>query len=208
MKTEELGALHLSADPYENFRRWLDEAEKALALEEATAMTLATASRAGLPSARIVLYKGLGKSATGETGFRLFTNYESGKSHDLAENGHAALVFHWPRFRRQIRIAGRVERLPAAESDAYFARRARPSQIAAWASPQSHKIDSRAELLERVRNFELKFKNNEVARPPNWGGWLLIPATIEFWQAGEHRLHDRFLFERETIGWSVSRLAP
>jgi pyridoxamine 5'-phosphate oxidase len=202
------GSLKLTADPFENFLRWMADAEAAK-VPEPTAMTLATASGAGVPSARIVLYKGLGLRPDGVRGFRLFTNYDSHKSKDLQSNPRAALVFFWAPLGRQIRVEGRVEKLNEAESDEYFASRPRGSRIGAWASPQSQKIKTREELLQRVREIEKRFPNESVARPANWGGWLLVPDLIEFWQAGEFRLHDRFVFESVASGdWRLSRLAP
>lgn len=233
-----LNNLKLTINPFDSFRRWLSEAEVAMnGVEEAAAMTLATASASGIPSARIVLYKGIARDAGGREGFQLFTNFDSHKSQDLQVNPRAALVFFWPVLNRQIRIQGEVVRLSATDADKYFASRPRGSQIGAWASPQSQKIKSREELLERVKLIAQRFQsgeksgqkddqkdnqkngdNNEleIPRPANWGGWLLIPDRIEFWQAGESRLHDRFLYERkedetESAGkgiWEVSRLAP
>lgn len=204
----DFGNIQLSLDPFEGFERWMREAAAAN-LVEPTAMTLATASKTARPSARIVLYKGLSRRSDGATGFCLYTNYESQKSQDLLQNPQAALVFYWAPLKRQIRIEGIVERLPEAESDAYFRSRPRGSRIGAWASPQSQKLKSREELLARVREIEKRFPSDEVPRPPNWGGWLLVPDRIEFWQAGESRLHDRFLYEKAAgQAWNVSRLAP
>lgn len=205
----ELDLIGLTTNPYDNFLNWLSEAEKAEVVEP-TAMTLATVDAQGRPHARVVLYKGFSTRPDGQLGFKLFTNYESPKAADLQENGFAALVFFWAPLGRQIRVEGRVEKLPEAESDAYFASRPRGSQIGAWASPQSKVIKSRAELLERVRFYEEKFANvSEVPRPPNWGGWRLMPELFEFWQAGEFRLHDRFRFEKAEDGtWKICRLAP
>lgn len=205
----ELELLGLTTDPYENFLNWLNEAEKA-GVTEPTAMTLATVDSQGRPHARVVLYKGLSAKSDGQRGFKLFTNYESPKASDLQENGLAALVFFWAPLGRQIRVEGRVEKLPDVESDAYFASRPRGSQIGAWASPQSKVIQNREELLERVRFYEEKFANvSEIPRPPNWGGWRLMPELFEFWQAGEFRLHDRFRFEKTGDGtWKIYRLAP
>jgi pyridoxamine 5'-phosphate oxidase len=204
----EIADILKSRDPFQSFRAWLDEA-CAANIPEPTAMTLATASKEGRPSARIVLYKGTSKCADGTKGFRIFTNYQSRKSRELAENSWAALVFFWPQLNRQIRIEGKIEKLPDQESDDYFQSRARGSRIGAWASPQSRKIKDRDELLKLVAEIEKRFLGAEVPRPDNWGGWLLQPAKIEFWQAGEFRLHDRVVFEREADGkWQVSRLAP
>lgn len=204
----DFGTLKLSMDPFENFKRWMSEAENAN-LPEPTAMTLATASRDGTPSARIVLYKGLSDAGDGRKGFQIYTNYLSRKSNDLEQNARAALVFFWASLNRQIRVSGQVRKMSAADSDRYFASRPRGSRIGAWASPQSQKIQDRAELLKRVSEIEEKFKGNEeVPRPPNWGGWLLVPEKIEFWQAGEFRLHDRFEFVWSAGRWDVVRLAP
>lgn len=205
----ELEHLGLTENPFDNFLNWLKEAEKA-GVTEPTAMTLATVDTQGRPHARVVLYKGLSERTDGQRGFKLFTNYESPKAADLRENGYAALVFFWAPLGRQIRVEGRVEKLPESESDVYFASRPRGSRIGAWASPQSKVIKNREELLERVRFYEEKFANvQEVPRPPNWGGWRLMPERFEFWQAGEFRLHDRFRFESEDgLSWKVCRLAP
>lgn len=203
--------LGLTMNPFENFSIWLADAQKAMGEELGTAMTLATVSKSGKPSARIVLHKGLTRDSKGRDGFCLYSNFNSPKSRDLAESGRAALVFFWAPLGRQVRVEGAVTRLSDAESDAYFRSRPRGSQIGAWASPQSQKINSRAELLERVAEVEKRFpESTPVPRPPNWGGWFLLPETFEFWQAGEFRLHDRFIFERdpENGGWTRSRLAP
>ena len=198
----------LTKDPFGNFERWMREAEAA-GLHEPTAITLATADKSGRPSARVVLYKGLSTGDGGRKGFRLFTNYSSRKSSDLVANPWAALVFLWTPKGRQIRVEGRITRLEDQESDAYFASRPRGSRIGAWASPQSEKIKDRADLLARVAEVEKRFAGQEaVPRPPNWGGWLLVPERIEFWQAGEFRLHDRFSFEWTGAAWSIDRLAP
>lgn len=201
--------LGLTENPFDNFLKWLGEAEMA-GVVEPTAMTLATVDAQGRPHARVVLYKGFSQRADGQKGFKLFTNYDSPKASDLQQNGYAALVFFWAPLGRQIRVEGRVERLPEDESDAYFASRPRGSQIGAWASPQSKELKNREELLERVRFYEEKFSGKkEVPRPPNWGGWRLMPERFEFWQAGESRLHDRFRFESiDGRTWKICRLAP
>lgn len=203
------GALRLTKDPFENFARWMTEAE-ASSSPEPTAMTLATASRDGRPSARVVLFKGMGVTASGEKGFCFFTNYDSPKSRELLENPYAALVFFWAPLGRQIRIDGRVEKVTEAESNDYFASRPRGSRIGAWASTQSRPIQSREELLKRVKDFEERYPGEVVPRPSNWGGWILVPTAMEFWQAGEFRLHDRFLFSRSSCGssWDIARLSP
>ncbi len=209
--TTDMHNLNLSMDPFENFQHWLAEAKASMGEEMATAMTLATASKSGRPSARIVLFKGTCRDPKGLEGFKLFGNYESQKSRELLENTQAALVFFWPLLGRQIRVEGPVERLSDQEADAYFASRPRGSRLGAWASPQSQKINTRDELVARVVEVEKRFgSDGEVPRPDNWGGWLLVPERFEFWQAGEYRLHDRFLFERAPTGegWQRSRLAP
>jgi len=216
----DLTSILTSEDPFENFLEWSTAAEQAK-LPEATAMTLATASREGVPSARIVLYKGLTQGSSGQKGFRLFTNYDSHKAQDLLSNPRAALVFFWaqmplaglPPVNRQIRVEGTIEKLSDTEADEYFQSRPHGSRIGAWASPQSQKIASREELLARVASAEQRFKDPShfVPRPPNWGGFLLVPSRFEFWQAGEFRLHDRFIFERDQAlknQWQISRLAP
>jgi pyridoxamine 5'-phosphate oxidase len=169
------------------------------------AMTLATASADGRPSARIVLYKGLQRGA-----LLFVTNYSSRKARELAENPRAALVMHFPLMERQVRVEGRVEKATVAESEAYFRSRPRGSQLGAWASPQSQPISSRAELDARAQGVEQRFAGGEVALPDFWGGYLVFPETIELWLGRKDRLHDRFLY---TLGigatsWTITRLAP
>lgn len=208
--------LDLSEDPFLSLGEWIDAARVAVGDEEGTAMTLATAAVSGRPKSRIVLFKGFGASASGEKGLCFFTNYESRKSHDLAANPWASLTFFWFKLGRQIGVEGRVEKVSAAESDAYFASRPRGSRIGAWASPQSQKIANREELLKRVADVEAKFGGGDdaavgslpIPRPSNWGGWILVPDRIEFWQAAEFRLHDRMVYERQAVAWARSRLAP
>jgi pyridoxamine 5'-phosphate oxidase len=194
----------LHKNPLVQFESWYSEAI-ASGEKHPDAMTLATATRKGAPSARIVLYKGLSKGA-----FRLFTNYESRKGRELIENPRAALTFHWKALDRQVRIEGRIRTMSKAESKRYFHSRPRPSQIGAWASRQSQPIASRELLMERVRHYELMFEGREVPLPPHWGGFLLLPERIEFWKDGEFRLHDRFLFERArgSRSWKSCRLSP
>jgi pyridoxamine 5'-phosphate oxidase len=166
-------------------------------------MTLATATAAGAPSARTVLLKGVD-----ERGFLFYTNYESRKGRELADNPRGALVFHWSALGRQVRVEGRVARVSPAESDSYFMTRPRESRLAAWASPQSEVVESREAIDERFSELEGRFRDEEVRRPPFWGGYLLSPETIEFWQHGENRLHDRFRYRRLGDAWAVDRLAP
>jgi pyridoxamine 5'-phosphate oxidase len=191
-----------AGDPLALFGRWFQDARRAgLFLPES--MVLATSSSDGTPAARTMLLKGFD-----ERGFRFFTNYESRKGRELAENDRAALVFLWGVLQRQVRVAGRVERLSESESREYFATRPRGSQLGAWASNQSSVIPNRAALDARFREHEERFRAAEVPLPPFWGGFRLVPRTIEFWQGRANRLHDRLLFTREAEAWSVSRLAP
>jgi pyridoxamine 5'-phosphate oxidase len=193
----------LLPDPMAQFRRWLDEA-RAAGVPLPEAMTLATAGADGLPSARMVLLKG-----AEEDGFRFFTNTESRKGRDLAENPHAALVFHWTlEPRRQVTVAGRVEPLPRAESEAYFQTRPLGSRLGAWASRQTTVIPGR-EALDRAFAAAQAEHGDEPPLPPWWGGYLLTPARIEFWQNRPNRLHDRFRYTRgDDDTWSLERLAP
>lgn len=166
-------------------------------------MTVATATSDGAPSARMMLLKGVDPG-----GFVFFTNYESRKGGELRANPRAALVFHWPILQRQVRVEGTVTRLSPAESEAYFRTRPRGSRIGAWASTQSAELPSRAELDRKVGEQERRFAGQEVPLPPFWGGYRLVPMTIEFWQGRLDRLHDRIRYTRSDAGWSVSRLYP
>jgi pyridoxamine 5'-phosphate oxidase len=200
-----LRASGLDDDPFVQFRRWFAEAEASCPRQwaEANAMTLATASRSGQVSARIVLLKDVV-----ENGVVFFTNYRSRKALQLKQNARAALLFHWPWLGRQVRLEGAVEKIASAESDRYFASRPRKSRIGAVASPQSAVIESRRTLLNRVGELTARFKGKPVPRPAHWGGYRLVPERIEFWQAGTNRLHDRFLYRRTAGGWKRERLAP
>ena len=188
------------------FRQWLDEAVAAQ-LPEPSALTLATVdATTGQPSQRVVLLKGLPDDA----GFLFYTNYDSRKGRELAAQPLAALNFFWPGLERQVRVEGRVEQADPAVSTAYFQSRPRSSQVGAWASPQSQPIGSRQELEQREHDVEARFaQQNPLPRPDNWGGYLLRPTRLEFWQGRPSRLHDRLLYELQADGsWRISRLAP
>ena len=189
-------------DPIELFGQWFDAARKAgILLPEA--MTLATASADGAPSARMVLLKGFG-----DDGFEFYTNFGSRKADELIANPRAALCFHWGVLQRQVRVEGDVTRLDRKTSAAYFRTRARGSQIGAWASRQSQPLEERELLERRVREMEKRFEGGEVPLPDFWGGFRLHPQHIEFWQGRSDRLHDRLLFRREGDGWGSRRLHP
>lgn len=189
-------------NPLDLFGQWYDTARQQATVADPTAMTLATADAAGRPAVRIVLLKDYGPE-----GFAFFTNYQSRKAADLEANAYAALQFWWPAQGRQVRIEGRVEKLPAEQSDVYFASRGRLSQIGAWASEQSRVIPDRATLDARVSEFEQKFPG-VVPRPPHWGGYRVRPDSIEFWQDRANRLHDRLRYARSESGWRIERLNP
>ncbi len=190
-------------NPFEQFNRWWDDAIKS-ELDEVNAMTLATASATGMPSARIVLLK----SATAD-GFVFFTNYNSHKGKELEENPFACLVFFWKELERQIRITGTIEKVSAAESDEYFYSRPAGSRIGAWASPQSTVIPSRETIEMSIVKYEQEFAGTKIARPPHWGGYVVKPTLIEFWQGRPNRLHDRIQYTKQQQGsWKIDRLAP
>ena len=199
---ETLDEKNIAANAIDQFTAWWDEAVKS-EIDEVNAMTLATATPDGKPSARIVLLKGYD-----ENGFVFFTNYNSNKGHVLELNAHAALVFFWKELERQIRIEGTVEKVSAEESDDYFHSRPASSQIGAWASPQSTVIPGRNILDENVSRFSAQF-GDEVPRPAHWGGFRLKPGMIEFWQGRSSRLHDRMRYTKTVENtWKIERLAP
>jgi pyridoxamine 5'-phosphate oxidase len=216
----------LNPDPIAQFRSWFDQAlgartsgrlrgllikayKSLLGLGRAeridvNAATLATADKEGRPSARTVLLKGVD-----ERGFIFFTNYDSRKGCELAENPNAALVFYWPDQERQVCIAGTASRIPQAESEQYFKSRPRGSRLAAWASRQSAVIENRAALETQWEELQAKYPGDEIPKPPNWGGFVLAPARIEFWQGRPSRLHDRFRYAKQPDGsWVIERLSP
>ena len=216
----------LEADPIGQFKKWFDQATGARAsgrvrkflirlykrlllasgaeLLDLTAMTLATADKQGRPSARVVLLKGVDPR-----GFIFYTNYDSRKGQELAENAQAALVFYWSEQERQVCVAGEVSKLPPAESEAYFKSRPRGSRLAAWASQQSAGVRDRAALEEKWKQMEAQYAGQEIPRPPFWGGYVLTPARMEFWQGRPNRLHDRFRYTRQPDRtWLIERLAP
>lgn len=194
------------ADPYSLFDRWLEDAFAAKergVLPEPTAVVISTVDADGRPSSRTVLLKGVEAG-----GFVLFTNYDSRKGRDLAGNPRTALLFGWYPLQRQVRVEGVAERLPAAESDAYFAARPRGSQLGAWASAQSSVVSSRDELQASYDAAEARFSDTAVPRPEHWGGYRIVPETIEFWQGRPSRMHDRLLYRRAGSSWTITRLAP
>jgi pyridoxamine 5'-phosphate oxidase len=189
-------------DPIDQFKHWWSEAVDSK-IEELNAMTLATASSSGMPSARIVLLKGISSG-----GFTFFTNYNSHKGRELAENPKAALVFFWKELERQVRIEGTVQKVSEAESEAYFSTRPTASKIGAWASPQSTTIEGRSTIEGNVLKYVAKFGEENIPKPPHWGGYIVKPVKVEFWQGRRSRLHDRILYTRENENWKIERLAP
>src|SRR5215216_3053436 len=192
----------IDRDPIKQFQLWFNEAIAA-GLPMPEAMTLATATPDGKPSARMVLLK-----QVGHDGFVFFTNYRSAKAEQLDANPYAALVFYWAQLDRQVRVEGSVTRTPPEESREYFRTRPRESQIGAWASAQSQAISSREVLEQRAHELEALYCDREVDCPEHWGGYRLRPEGIEFWKSRVGRLHDRILYERDDSGWSITRLAP
>ena len=200
--SEELDERVIDRDPINQFKRWFDDAVvSGMKLPEA--MTLATATPEGGPSARVVLLKDVDND-----GFVFYTNYRSAKARDLEANPQAALVFYWSQFDRQVRVEGTVERVSTEESRAYFKTRPRESQIGAWASPQSNVIEKREVLEARVAELEQLYGDGEIECPEHWGGYRVKPTRIEFWKSRVGRLHDRIVYERVGENWKISRLAP
>ena len=189
-------------DPIRQFERWFAEAQEA-SVQEPNAMTLATATPDGVPSARVVLLKGVDPG-----GFVFFTDYRSRKGTELAANPEAALVFFWQPLERQVRVVGRVSRTSPEESAGYFATRPEGSRLGAWSSVQSSVISGRDQLEALVARTKSRFEGQEMVCPPHWGGFRLAPRTLEFWQGRANRLHDRVLYRRESDRWVIERLAP
>lgn len=191
----------VKSNPINQFESWFEEAIKAEVLE-VNAMTVSTLGLDNLPNARILLLKGV------DTGFVFFTNYKSEKGMELEMHNSASLTFFWPELERQVRVRGKVEQVSAQESDSYFFSRPVGSQIGAWVSPQSQVIESRAIINNKQKEIENEFEGKAISRPPHWGGYRLIPATIEFWQGRPSRLHDRIKYELREGKWEITRLAP
>ncbi|MGC6489848.1 MAG: pyridoxamine 5'-phosphate oxidase [Flavobacteriales bacterium] len=196
----ELNIEDLQKSPFDLFNLWMDDALKCI--DEPNAFVLSTVNKNGLPSSRVLLLRGISS-----IGFSFYTNYNSQKAKDISINPNVSLNFFWPALERQIRINGQVRKLSDDESTNYFNSRPYDSQIGAWSSPQSQIINSRNILDERVDKFKNKYKN-EVPRPPHWGGYIVEPESMEFWQGRASRLHDRFLFKIRDGKWDASRLAP
>jgi pyridoxamine 5'-phosphate oxidase len=189
-------------DPFVQFQRWYDDAIRHGQLQP-DAMVVATSTRAGEPSVRMVLLRGVD-----ERGFCFFTNFESRKGRELESNPRAALAFHWPEVLRQVRATGNVERVADDEADAYWYARPRPSRVSAWASAQSEVAESRPALEARVAEIDARFEGGDVPRPAHWGGYRIVPEEVEFWQHRDDRLHDRLRYTRVAGGWRIDRLQP
>ena len=197
-----LAESEVSKSPFDQFSIWWEEAVQS-AIVEVNAMALSTVSLEGRPSSRIVLLKGYNKE-----GFVFFTNYTSHKGNQIEHNQHVSLLFFWKELERQVRIEGIASKIAAEESDAYFNSRPVGSQLGAWASPQSQKIADRDILNQELEKVSAQFQEQEIPRPPHWGGYRVQPTSIEFWQGRSSRLHDRILYEQVDQSWQISRLAP
>ncbi len=197
-----ISEIGLNSDPVQQFKIWFNQALDSKVIE-ASAMVLSTVSSEGFPSGRVLLLKGVEDS-----GFTFFTNYNSAKAKDMEANSNASMTFFWSELEQQVRIAGVIEKLDSVISDSYFYSRPRASQISAVASNQSDKLENRDDLIQEVNRLEKLYENKKVPRPENWGGYVLKPVKVEFWQGRTSRLHDRFLYELIDGTWQISRLAP
>lgn len=198
----ELSKESVDSDPFAEFGAWMDEALRAK-VNEPTAMTLSSVGGDSRPSSRVVLLKGFDSS-----GFVFFTNYNSRKGRELAENPYAVVNFFWPELERQVNISGRANKVSERESDEYFQTRPFTSRVGAWASDQSEKIASKMDIMTKVAKLLVKYATGNVPRPPHWGGFRLVPDRFEFWQGRPSRLHDRILYEPIDGVWQISRLSP
>ncbi|MEM6428770.1 MAG: pyridoxamine 5'-phosphate oxidase [Deinococcota bacterium] len=209
-RLKKLNQAELHSDPMHQFEMWFQDAVEAELLEP-NAMILATADTDGRPKARVVLLKGLEVNSN-ECGFIFYSNYKSNKAKDIDANPHAALVFNWLDLERQVRVEGNIAKVPQETSAAYFQSRPRGSQLGAWASPQSKPIESRKTLDKHLQEIDMRYQNKEIPLPEFWGGYLVQPLQIEFWQGRSNRLHDRFVYTRKTLDatspWHMQRLAP
>lgn len=201
-KSKVLDLNDLDANPLREFENWFQLATQS-GEKNPDAMTLATCSLKGVPSSRTVLYKGLLKGS-----FKVFTNYQSRKGKELIENPRAALTFYWKALNRQVRVEGRVTRMPKSTAESYFHSRPRLSQLGAWASKQSSIIPNRAYLMGRLKHYEMMFHGTTIPLPEHWGGFLLKPERLEFWIEGDFRLHDRFEYVKKGGRWKRVRLSP
>jgi pyridoxamine 5'-phosphate oxidase len=195
------------ADPIALFEAWLAEATRTEP-NDPNAMTLATCSADGRPSARVVLLKGLDPVGTERRGLVFYTNLQSRKGGELAANSYAALLFHWKSLRRQVRVEGRAEPVPSAEADVYYATRPRISRLGAWASDQSRPLPSRSELERRVTELDVRYPGDAIPRPPHWSGFRVVADSFEFWQDMPFRLHDRRTYTHSDAGWTIGALYP
>lgn len=193
---------NINKNPFKQFEIWFEEAKK-IGLKDPNAMNVASATKSGIPSSRMVLLK-----AYSEEGFIFYTNYTSRKSGEILDNPIVALNFFWDALERQIRIEGEIKKVGKEVSDAYFNSRSRLSQLGAHASNQSQIIENYEELTDKLNSFDEKYKDKDIPRPDHWGGFIVIPSTIEFWQGHDGRLHDRLKFEKENTNWVLKRLSP
>ena len=202
LKNTNLDEKNIDPDPIKQFNRWFQVAKKTRMIHP-EAMTLATSTRDGKPSVRVLLLKGVIDSK-----FIFFTNYQSSKAKEIEVNPYGALLFYWEKLERQVRIKGKIEKITEKESEDYFKTRPKGSKLGAWASPQSEVIPDRTFLEKNFKEFEEKYKNKEIPRPKHWGGYQLTPSMLEFWQGKPNRLHERIRYRSENGKWIIERLAP